>query len=124
MTDETIRDRIAGEVLAWPGVTQAPHRFGGMEFRYNRSELGHVHGDTLADLPFPMRLRDDLVQSGRASSHHILPESGWVSFWIRGPEDVPAVVALFRLQYERLVSRRERAAQRTQERDGHDARQT
>ena len=33
--------------------------------------------------------------------HHILPESGWVSFAIRDASDVPAVIALFRLNFER-----------------------
>jgi hypothetical protein len=31
-------------------VTVAPHRFGGVEFRVGRRELGHLHGNRLADL--------------------------------------------------------------------------
>ena len=30
-----------------------------LEFRINERELGHVHGDRLADLPFPMDVRND-----------------------------------------------------------------
>jgi hypothetical protein len=30
---ETIADRITREISSGPGVTSAPHRFGGMEFR-------------------------------------------------------------------------------------------
>lgn len=100
----TIKDRIIREILSWPEVTAGPHRFGGVEFRYRGTELGHVHGDRLADLPFPTRVRNELIAAGRAQPHHILPESGWVSFWIRGPEDVPAVIALFRMPYDRLVT--------------------
>ena len=96
-------DAIRREVAAWPGVTEAPHRFGGVELRYGRKELGHLHGDRLADLPFPRRIRDELVAAGRAAPHHVLPESGWVSRWISGPEDVADVVALFRMQYERYA---------------------
>ncbi len=29
----------------WPGVTAHPHRFGGMEYRLGKRELGHIHGD-------------------------------------------------------------------------------
>jgi len=43
-----------------------------------------------------------LVASGRALPHHIYPESGWVSYWIRNSEDIPAVLELFEAQYERL----------------------
>ena len=97
-------ERIRREVLAWPGVEEAPHRFGGVEFRLGRREIGHLHGDRLADLPFPVRVREELVREGRARPHHVLPESGWVSFPIRGDADVPGAVALFRLSYERAVA--------------------
>jgi hypothetical protein len=33
-------DRIRAEVLARPGITEAPHRFGGIEFRLGTRELG------------------------------------------------------------------------------------
>jgi hypothetical protein len=98
---ESIRDVIVREVSAWPGVTAGPHRFGGIEFRVGRRELGHVHGNRLADLPFPLLIRNDLVAAGRAEPHHIHPESGWVSVPISSAADVPHVVELFRMNYER-----------------------
>ncbi len=98
---ETIHDAIVREVSAWPGVTVGRHRFGGTEFRLGRRELGHVHGNRLADLPFPLLVRNDLVEAGRAEPHHIHPESGWVSYFIRDRTDVERVVALFRMNYER-----------------------
>lgn len=93
---------IVAAVVSWPGVQARPHRFGGIKFTLDHREIGHLHGDRLADLPFPRRIRDELVASGRAAPHHILPASGWVSRRIRGAEDVSEVVALFRLNYERL----------------------
>jgi hypothetical protein len=98
---ETSARRIEAEVASWPEVTVAPHRFGGVEFRRGRRELGHLHGSRLADLPFPVRVREQLVREGRAEPHHILPESGWVSRRIRDDEDVAAVIELFRMSYER-----------------------
>jgi hypothetical protein len=100
-----IAERIEREVGAWPGVEAGPHRFGGVEFRLGRAEIGHLHGGRLADLTFPTRVRDELVQAGRAVAHHVLPDSGWVSFRIGGPEDVPAALALFRMSYDRLAAR-------------------
>lgn len=98
-----VADRIQQEVTAWPGVTAHPHRFGGVELRLAHREIGHLHGDRLADLPFPRRIRDELIAAGRAKLHHVLPDSGWVSRVIRGPDDVDDVVALFRMNYERLA---------------------
>ena len=98
---ESIQHAIVREVSAWPGVTTRPHRFGGIELRLERRELGHVHGNRLADLPFPLLVRDELVAEGKAEPHHIYPESGWVSFFIRDETDVARVVELFRLNYDR-----------------------
>lgn len=98
---DTIHDAIVREVSAWPGVTTGRHRFGGTEFRVGRRELGHLHGDRLADLPFPLLVRNDLVDAGRAAPHHIQPESGWVSYLLHSHADIAPVVALFRLNYDR-----------------------
>jgi len=100
--ESLILEKISKEILSWPGVTTGPHRFGGTEFRIGKREMGHIHGDKLADLPFPMQTRHQLIESGRASPHQVLPESGWVSKWIRSEEDLSEVVELFRMQYKRL----------------------
>jgi hypothetical protein len=64
-TTEGFAGRIAAAVTAWPGVTAEAHSFGGVEFRLGQRELGHVHGDRLADIPFPKRIRDELLKAGR-----------------------------------------------------------
>jgi hypothetical protein len=101
----SIGEKIEREVAGWEGVEARPHRYGGVEFRVRGHEIGHLHGDRLADLPFPLRVRKELVAEGRALPHHVLPETGWVSYPIRGEEDVGGALALFRLNYERLTAR-------------------
>jgi hypothetical protein len=106
--------RIEREVASWEGVTVHPHRFGGVEFRLGKRELGHLHGDRLADLPFRRPIRNMLVETGRALPHHVLPESGWVTRPIESDEDVDEVIELFRLSYERArVAQAVRAARET-----------
>jgi len=39
-----ILDTIKKELLSWPYVTAEPHEFGGLEFRLNKREMGHVGG--------------------------------------------------------------------------------
>lgn len=104
-TKPGIHESIVGQVASWPGVDALPHSVGGTEFRVGKVEIGHLHGDRLADLPFPRRIRDELVAAGVAKPHHVLPESGWVSRWIGGPDEVDEVVALFRKNYERYAKR-------------------
>jgi hypothetical protein len=98
---ETAAERIRQEVGSWPGVSIAPHRFGGLEFRIGQRELGHLHGNELADLPFPVKIREELVAAGRATLHHVMPHSGWISCYIRRDADVESVIQLFRLAYDR-----------------------
>jgi hypothetical protein len=98
---ESIQDTIVRQVSAWPGVTVGPNQFGGVELRFGRRELGHLHGNVLVDLPFPLLIREQLVLAGKAEPHHEHPDSGWVSVLIRTIADVDRVVELFRLNYER-----------------------
>jgi hypothetical protein len=92
--------KIKTELLTWPQVEAHPHRFGGTEYRIGRRELGHIHGDQLVDIPFPTKVRDTVVAAGQAEPHHILPDSGWISLYLREPADVDRAIALFRKSYE------------------------
>lgn len=102
----TTGERIADTVRSWPGVDEAPHRFGGVEFRVGRRELGHLHGNRIADLPFPRRVRDELIAEGRARPHHVLPDSGWITVSIHSPEEADNALDLFRMAYERAQNAR------------------
>ncbi|MGH9980369.1 MAG: MFS transporter, partial [Nitrososphaeraceae archaeon] len=100
--DTLITKNIKQEILSWPGVTSNPYKFGGIEFRVNKRDMGHIHGEKLADLPFPIEIRKEIISSGKALPHIIYPESMWVSYIIQSEDDTPKIIDLFRLQYERL----------------------
>ena len=100
MSVKGAQDRITEAVTSWPGVTVQPHRFGGVEYVIGKREIGHIHGDHLVDIPFPKKVRDEIVAAGRAQPHHILPETGWVSFYLRQESDVEQAIALLRESYE------------------------
>lgn len=109
-------ERIKVTVSAWQGVTADPHRFGGTEFRLGDREIGHVHGDALVDIPFPTKVRNELVAAGLAVPHHVLPESGWVTFYIRQPQDTDSAIALLRRSYDLAVEQSVRARLRETQR--------
>ena len=98
--------RIQSELLSWPHVEAHPHRFGGTEYRIGRRELGHIHGDHLVDLPFPMKVRDEVVAAGLAEPHHLLPDTGWVSVYLREDADVDRALALFRRSFELAIKQK------------------
>ena len=103
--DTTITENIKNEILSWRGVTSNPYQFGGIEFRINKRDMGHIHGEKLADLPFPIEIRKEIIASGKALPHIIYPESMWVSYIIQSEDDTPKIIDLFRLQYERLKNK-------------------
>jgi len=91
---------ITKAVTSWTGVSVEPHRFGGVEYVIGKRELGHIHGDHMLDIPFPKKVRDEIVAAGRAQPHHILPETGWVSFYLRQENDVEQAIALLHESYQ------------------------
>src|SRR3954471_5312174 len=98
-----ISDKVQKELLSWPGVTLHDHRFGGNEFRVNGREMGHMHGDKLADLPFPKDVGKKLISKGKVSLHHFIPQSGRISRYFNGQEGLPNIIGLFSMQYERMT---------------------
>jgi hypothetical protein len=108
--------RISEVVTSWPGVTPQPHRFGGVEYTIGKREIGHIHGDHLVDIPFPKKVRDEIVAAGRAQPHHVLPESGWVSFYLRQESDVEQAIALLRESYEIAIKQKSKVIEVNDER--------
>jgi hypothetical protein len=94
-----ILDRLQREILTWPGMTAAPHRFGGIEFNLGSVEVGHVHRSGMVDIPFNSKIRNQLVAEGLAEPHHLLKDTGWISFYIHSDADGEAALRLFRLSY-------------------------
>ena len=78
-------------------IQRRPHRFGGVGFFVGTTEIGHLHGNGLLDLFVGKSFRTDQVGRGRALPHHVFPESGWVSFWLRSPADIAQALDLFEI---------------------------
>jgi predicted DNA-binding protein (MmcQ/YjbR family) len=45
-------------------------------------------------------VRDEIVAAGRAKPHHVLLDSGWISFCLSKPADVDQAIELFRKSFE------------------------
>ena len=101
-------ERIIATITSWPGITTAIGEFAETEFYLDGRMLGHVHGDYQADIPYPRRIRDELVASGRTGPHHIHPDSGWTTRYIASDADADEVVELIRINYDRVSQSRAR----------------
>jgi len=105
-TEQRASEAIIEEVSSWPGVEVGPGRFGSVRFALGKRELGHLHGDHLADIPFTRAVRDELLAAGRVVPHRPLPDSGWASRHIHSEDDVRDVIELLRMQYDRANAKR------------------
>jgi hypothetical protein len=48
------------------------------------------------------------VAEDRTGPHHVHPDSGWTTKYIRDDADADEVVALLRINYDRITERRKR----------------
>jgi hypothetical protein len=114
---EELLAMVEREVLRWPGVSKERHGGGrgrggfrvppATVYKFGRRQIGHVHDTGVADLTFTREIHDQLVSEGRAEPHGA-GFAGVVSYHIREPEDVPRVVELFRMGYDRAKTAAER----------------
>jgi Family of unknown function (DUF5519) len=102
----TASERITAEVTAWPGVEAGPGSRGEFAFTVGRRPLGHLHGDHSAHFSFPKPVWDDLLAQGRIGPHPVFPDArGPAARRIESDQDVENVIALLRLNYDRIVER-------------------
>ena len=99
-------ERIQQTVTSWDEVQAAPHRFGGVEFQVGNVEVGHVHRNGMIDIPFTRKIRAALLEEHLAEPHHLLPDTGWISYYLGRTGDTDKAISLFRLSY--LQKRRRR----------------
>ena len=110
MTREPALETIRAAVEPLPGVEAGPGRFGSLRFALGRRELGHLHGDSIADLPLRHEDADRLIAAGQARPHQYTPEgSGWVTIELDSDEDVERTIELMRATYERVTAKQSQA---------------
>jgi hypothetical protein len=98
--------RITDEVTSWPGVSAEHGSRGEYAFKVGRREIGHLHGDRVAHLGFPKDVWQELFDAGRITYHPVFPgKPGFGARSLESDEDVRDVIALLRLNYERVVAR-------------------
>jgi hypothetical protein len=97
--------QITAAVTSWPGVAAGPGSRGELSFKVGRREIGHLHGDRAAHFGFPKGLFTELHEAGRVTFHPVFPgRPGWAARRIDTQDDVDDVIALLRLNYERVVA--------------------
>jgi hypothetical protein len=99
-------ERITDEVTSWPGVQAGPGSRGEFAFTVGRRQIGHLHGDRSAHFSFPKKVWAELYEQGRITHHPVFPgKEGPAARRIETEADVDEVIALLRLNYDRIAAR-------------------
>ena len=99
-------EQITQEVTSWPGVEAGPGRRGEFAFKVGGREVGHLHGDHAAHFGFQKDVWTELFEQGRIAEHPVFPgKIGPAARRIESQADIDDVIALMRLNYDRLVAR-------------------
>lgn len=62
--------------------------------------MGHIHGNGLLDCRVGRTNRDRLLRtSGGVTAHHVFPQSGWISFFVKAPDDVEQAIKLIQIAH-------------------------
>lgn len=105
-------ETIEAEVGSWPDVTSGYGRRGEFSFVFDGKELGHLHGDRAAHFGFPRELGAQLRAAGRVGPHPVNPHSTKLAARpIEDEDDVHDVIALMRLNYERIEAAKQRRSE-------------
>ena len=99
-------ERIIEEVTSWPGIVAGPGSRGEFAFKVGGREIGHLHGDHVAHFGIPKEVWRSLFDQGRIDYHPVFPgRPGFGARRIEDAADVEDVIALMRLNYERVLAR-------------------
>jgi hypothetical protein len=103
---QTASETIIEEVTSWAGIEAGPGRRGELAFKLGGREIGHLHGDHAAHFNFPKEVWTELRGQGRIVPHPVFPDKeGPAARRIENEADVRDIIALLRLNYDRVLSR-------------------
>ena len=103
---QTASEQITEEVTSWPGVEAGPGARGEFAFKLGRRAIGHLHGDHVLHTGFPKAVWKELYEKGRIDYHPVFPgKPGYAARRIETEDDVRDVIALLRLNYDRVAAR-------------------
>jgi|SRR6266852_3988870 len=103
MEDESSTyESLRAWILQLPGVGEAPHRVGGVEFQVDGVDFMHSHGPSWLDIRLSKRDQASVVKAGQALRHRaeVHAQAGWVSLRIENSQDLANAKKVIQLAYE------------------------
>jgi hypothetical protein len=89
-------DEVEDAIGSLDGVNVCKHKYGGIEFRKNNSELGHIHGHGLADIHLSLPMKKSFMADHIVHDHHKFINSSWISVLITDQYSKEKVIEIFK----------------------------
>ena len=96
-----LHEKLRERILALPGVTERPNA--GIHedaFFVGRSMFMHIHGHGHCDIRLPKDVQERVLAEGKARPHRWAPEAGYVTFIVKGENDLEPAMELIRASHE------------------------
>jgi len=103
LDDQTIiYESLRAWILQLPGVREAPHRVGGVEFQVDGVEFMHSHGHSWLDIRLSKEDQASVLKTEQALPHQaqVHAQAGWVSFRIKNSQDIANAKKVLHLAYK------------------------
>ncbi|MGC4046512.1 MAG: DUF5519 family protein [Armatimonas sp.] len=102
-----VLEALIAEANSWSYVHWSLHRFGGIEWRVNGQEIGHLHGNGILDIRLPnFEAAKAAQRDNLALEHHTYPGSAWVSLPLQRHTQLPTALALLQQAAENFLADR------------------
>lgn len=89
-------------ILQLPGVREAPHRVGGVEFQVDGVQFMHSHGPSWLDIRLSTEDQASFLKAGLVLSHkaEVHARAGWVSLHVENSQDLANAREVIQRAYE------------------------
>ena len=98
-------DEIDNLIIKLPEVSISSHKYGGVQYNALGKVIGHIHGNGLIDIRFTKKLKAYILEDGKVEDHHVLKNTGWVSFQLKNSEDVAYAIKLLGQSHALVLKR-------------------
>jgi len=105
---EELHQELRRQILSLSDVTEKPNA--GIHedaFFVGRTMFMHIHGHGHCDIRLSKEDQDRVLAEGKARRHRWAPEKGYVTFKVRGENDLDPAMELIRISHDHFAGRQQ-----------------
>ena len=104
-TNSELHQELRQQILSLPGVTERPDA--GIHedaFFVGRTMFMHIHGHGYCDIRLSKGEQERVLEQRKARPHRWAPEAGYVTFIVKGEEELEPAMELIRMSHRHFAA--------------------